>query len=473
MNTNTTFTGSDWYGAVVVLVGEIHPHPDPETTNLEITRVLGVDGDEHTGIPVVVKKGQFKKGDRAVYTGIDSIVPTNTERFSFLASPGKDSAKIKARRLRGFFSEGLLTPAIALGPTEEKVQFVEGSDITVALSITKFLTESEMEPVELVLPYELPPGSALTLGAPPEPTNAQFTIYVDDIRKAFNRNCPAHAPVFEIIDKQIQYVFDHITSNKLNGWNWITKELVDNSIPLWTWKDGNLTVKIQPKHKKGHRPGGQLAGADSINFPYKNVVSTYNLDAIRKWGSTLFVGKFVSVREKLHGAQFRAMYDGENLWVGTHHRWLKPEGTKSTWWIVAKLYNLEEKLKQHPFYVIHGEMFGMVQDLKYGATPDRPYMLALFDVLKLDANDPHNRGQYLSEFDLEAFCKLIDIPMTPLLYRGIWDEEKVYEMRNGQSVWPGANNIREGVVIRLIEETVHPRLGRIVLKLVGENYKLR
>lgn len=49
-------------------------------------------------------------------------------------------------------------------------------------------------------------------------------------------------------------------------------------------------------------------------------------------------------------------------------------------------------------------------------------------------------------------------------------------LRNGPSVWPGANHTREGFVVRpasIEPEKVVPRIGRPVMKVVGEDYKLR
>lgn len=35
---------------------------------------------------------------------------------------------------------------------------------------------------------------------------------------------------------------------------------------------------------------------------------------------------------------------------------------------------------------------------------------------------------------------------------------------------PGANHIREGVVVRPIEEVLDPKVGRLILKYLGDDY---
>ena len=101
----------------VVRIDKIEKHPDADS--LEITHVYDY--------PVIVRLGDFKEGDMAIYVPIDSIVPLDDERFSFLKKP-----RIKAVRLRGVYSMGLLVPAL---PNDN---FEEGQDVTEALNIKRW-----------------------------------------------------------------------------------------------------------------------------------------------------------------------------------------------------------------------------------------------------------------------------------------------------------------------------------------------
>lgn len=78
----------------------------PESDSLAITMVDGPGG-----YPVIVRRGEYKEGDEAVYIPIDAIVPEHS-RFAFL----EGHRRIKARRLRGTFSMGLLVPSDGTDP---------------------------------------------------------------------------------------------------------------------------------------------------------------------------------------------------------------------------------------------------------------------------------------------------------------------------------------------------------------------
>lgn len=86
-------------------IKEILPHPDPETISLGLVKVW-----DYT---IVVNKNMWKVGDLAVYIEPDTTVAVSRPEFTFLlsASKPKERERIKAKRLRGVWSEGLLTPA--------------------------------------------------------------------------------------------------------------------------------------------------------------------------------------------------------------------------------------------------------------------------------------------------------------------------------------------------------------------------
>lgn len=86
---------------------------------IEIEQVLAHGNAERLeivpigGWQAVVKKGDFKPGDKAIYIEPDYTVPTDLEEFAFLAKPGRDRHRLKAVRLRGVLSYGLLIPVPA------------------------------------------------------------------------------------------------------------------------------------------------------------------------------------------------------------------------------------------------------------------------------------------------------------------------------------------------------------------------
>jgi RNA ligase (TIGR02306 family) len=95
----------------------LEKHPDPETTALSIVKV--------GGYTVVARTEDWASVDRAAYVPIDGVLPERPE-YAFL---GKHR-RIKAKKLRGVFSEGLLVPA----PADAQL----GDDVTAALGVTFF-----------------------------------------------------------------------------------------------------------------------------------------------------------------------------------------------------------------------------------------------------------------------------------------------------------------------------------------------
>lgn len=85
----------------VVRIGAIRPHPNADT--LSLTDV--------NGYPVVIKTGVFHEGDLAVYVPVDSLVLTSRPEFAFLRKEGVERHRVRAARLRGIFSMGLLVRA--------------------------------------------------------------------------------------------------------------------------------------------------------------------------------------------------------------------------------------------------------------------------------------------------------------------------------------------------------------------------
>lgn len=120
----------------VVEITAILPHANAE--RLEIVPV--------NGWQAVVKKGQFSVGDRAVYIEPDYTVPTNRPEFSFLAKEGRDRHRLKAVRLRGVLSYGLLIPV----PDDLKDR-EPGADVMAELGIERY-----EPPVKMAHSDELP-----------------------------------------------------------------------------------------------------------------------------------------------------------------------------------------------------------------------------------------------------------------------------------------------------------------------------
>lgn len=205
-------------------------------------------------------------------------------------------------------------------------------------------------------------------------------------------------------------------------------------------------------------------------------LSEYDLCALRRHPTLLQPGEQVVITEKIHGANFRAVHDGERLHVGSRARWLKDldaeavtyaRGSRNSgpWWAAAKRCGLASALAITPGFVLLGEVYGQVQDLKYGAK-DGEVRLACFDVV-----DTRSMS-FVSHDQMVSFAKEWRVPVVPELYRGPWDP-KLAELAEGKSTLPGANHVREGIVIEPVVPRYEIGVGRVKLKHQGEGYLTR
>lgn len=112
---------SEWQPQVVKLE-KIEKHPNADT--LQMCEVLG-------GYTVIFKEGTFKEGDLAAYIPVDSVCSDHAA-FEWLG----DKKRIKAARLRGVFSLGILVPP------PEGMQ--AGDSVIEHYSLTKYVYEEEM-----------------------------------------------------------------------------------------------------------------------------------------------------------------------------------------------------------------------------------------------------------------------------------------------------------------------------------------
>jgi RNA ligase (TIGR02306 family) len=105
--------------AEVVKLGPVEKHPNAD--NLAITTVFDY--------PVITKLGEFKEGDLAIYVPIDAVVP-QTPEWEWLHLNATKHCRVKAKRLRGVFSMGLIVPA--------REGYEVGDDVTSIMGITKY-----------------------------------------------------------------------------------------------------------------------------------------------------------------------------------------------------------------------------------------------------------------------------------------------------------------------------------------------
>lgn len=113
--------------ALVVQIETINKHPNANA--LEIVKIFEYE--------CITRIGEFKIGDKGIYICPDSLVKVSRPEFAFLADPSrpeKQQIRIKAKKLRGVYSQGLLIPV------PEGIIGNVGDDVAAQLEIEHWTT---------------------------------------------------------------------------------------------------------------------------------------------------------------------------------------------------------------------------------------------------------------------------------------------------------------------------------------------
>lgn len=216
------------------------------------------------------------------------------------------------------------------------------------------------------------------------------------------------------------------------------------------------SAKCTPCDGKGYPNDAETVG---FNYP------TYEVESFRKYAKQVFEpGEPVWVTEKIHGCNGRWMFNGERFYCGSRTEW-KRQSEENLWWKALELYpNLKAFLEAHPGVCAYGEVYGQVQDLRYG-TKKGEYKIAIFDLLGAD-------GKWVEPEEAYTTKLAWDLPWVPILQTGIpFDFETLLAMAEGPSTVLGADNIREGVVVKPVRERWNAKVqGRLCMKIVGNSY---
>jgi RNA ligase (TIGR02306 family) len=208
----------------------------------------------------------------------------------------------------------------------------------------------------------------------------------------------------------------------------------------------------------------------------------YDLENIKKFRDVFVPGEPVVMTEKLHGTQLACVLTHDRYFVTSKGimgkgAYLKPDDPQNAGnFYIGIVESSDLPVKVGRYFgltpdrdnVVHvfGEGLG-VQDLKYGTGTDRS--VGNFRVFDVAVN-----RRFLNDDELEDFCEKTGIPRVPVLYRGPFSRIALDVATNGKETLTGAAlHIREGTVVKPLVERTHPRLGRVILKSVSDDYLLR
>lgn len=258
----------------------------------------------------------------------------------------------------------------------------------------------------------------------------------------------------------------------------------------------------------GGVPGTSLGGEECAGPPLGHV-PTYDVEAFRRYAHEVFTpGEPVVVTEKIHGANARYTFCGGRMYCGSRTAWkreypsydhLSPEDIaarfraadaaleaaaalrraealvadlkarprqKNLWWqALDRTPDLRAFCEAHPGVVVYGEVYGAVQDLAYGHKAGE-VSFAAFDLWA--------DGRWASWLEARAMTAGTGLPWVPVLPAAdgypAFHFDALCAMAEGQSTVPGADHVREGVVVRPPVERRDDRIGRVQLKIVGCGY---
>jgi len=239
-------------------------------------------------------------------------------------------------------------------------------------------------------------------------------------------------------------------------------------------------VKWEPSVSE-HRKG--------IARPHRKHVKGFlrytGIENIKNYPDVLEPGTSVVITEKIHGTNFRAgwvprytrglvkyldkllnrHYDfvvgSRRVAVSTRSKKHDFYGT-NVYAAMARQYELKERIPKG--FVVYGEIYGLgIQDLTYGLNG---IDIAFFDIMNTDTE------KYLGYGLASKLFNDWGLPTVPLLYSGFWTTDLLEQHSTGMSALDN-DTLREGCVIRPIWESHNSRVGRVILKVISQEYLTR
>ncbi|MEZ4859850.1 MAG: RNA ligase (ATP) [Caldilineaceae bacterium] len=201
------------------------------------------------------------------------------------------------------------------------------------------------------------------------------------------------------------------------------------------------------------------------------------IENMRSYPDVFLAGEEVVATEKVHGTNCRVGFvtnqvDGVRQMVrmaGSRGlRRKEPadmEAMRSnTYWFPMTLPGVQSLLdtlfaEGHDQAVLYGEVFGSgIQAYTYG---QRTLAFRAFDLM-ID-------GKFVGYDDFVALCEQHEVAITPLVYRGPFALATIKAHSDGASLLGGQHG-REGVVVKPVQERQDVKIGRVILKYIGDAY---
>jgi len=206
----------------------------------------------------------------------------------------------------------------------------------------------------------------------------------------------------------------------------------------------------------------RMMRANEVAPPAMNIPGMYDVENLQNpsYVNVFEPGEYVIATEKIHGANASYVYwDGE-FHVKSRKRWIKDEEGNPWWEALHKHDEIKKFLQENPGTIIMGEIYGRVQELRYGLENEVDFI----------AFDMWRDGDYLPYNEFNTLCILNGIKNCQELYIGDYNFSKLLEVAQGKSPLANMMHVREGIVVRPAEERYDHRCGRVHLKIINPDY---
>lgn len=406
--------------ARIVVIDDVVEHPNANALELA---VIG-------GWQLCVKLGEYKKGDRAVYHEIDSLLPlSNVEMYGFLEERRSDNRRVdgmnyhrlKTIKLRKEISQGLLTPV----PEKFKDAPVD-TNLTLELGILKYEARAPMEP-----------GSKETRGS---------DWYSRMVRRILGNIggtlLPWPAQLMKSDQDRVQNKTVALATAQAEEEVFeVTYKLDGQSMTVFCIDDNGVRTGVCSRNYELGIGGGAWSFSEQIRYWVGTFLARNR--KIVSWKKT---------KDEEGNFKLKVRWNGVNIpeWKA------KTEGGDNNYTRTVAKYGIIEKLKAYQartgeFISLQGEQIG--PDIQSGFEGVAEHEYHVFNVYR-------NGNEEVLPEEAEAIVKELGLTYVPILFPKFvipkeWTVKEVLEMAEGQRAFnQKKGTYREGLVFKSLKRVM-------------------